>query len=153
MTSNTGVAQDRMKRYYDRGAKASEIGPGDWVLVKDECRPNTLAPLFKGPWLVVERRDSNLHIKDRNSTKTRVVHVNRCKKAEPEPREVTLQEETSETISSSAYDDPLATPLGPGEATMGGNAPTCDDGLRGSARQKRAPNWYGEWEVEDNSDD
>ena len=39
VTSNTGVSQDRMKRYYDRGAKASEIGPGDWVLVKDECRP------------------------------------------------------------------------------------------------------------------
>ena len=51
----TDIAQGRIKKYYDKGAKASEIGPGDWVLVKDECRPNTLAPLFKGPWLVVER--------------------------------------------------------------------------------------------------
>ena len=91
VASNTGIAQDRMKSNYDKGAKESGVVPGDWVLVKDECRPNTLAPLFKGPWLVAEKRDGNLHISDQNSAKTRVVHVNRCKKAPPESSDGTLR--------------------------------------------------------------
>ena len=138
VTSNTDIAQGRMKKYYDKGAKESEIGPGDWVLVKDECRPNTLSPLFKGPWLVVEKRDGNLHISDQGSTKTRVVHVNRCKKAEPKPREVTLRCEISETISNSDHDDPMSTPLSSDEIGMGAKS---GDGVRRSKRQKRAPNW------------
>ena len=86
VATNTDIAQDRMKKYYDKGTKESEIRAGHWVLVKDECRSNTLSPLFKGPWLVVEKREGNLHIGDQSSAKTRVVLVNRCKKAEPEPR-------------------------------------------------------------------
>ena len=27
-----------MKKYYDHGTKASDVAPGDFVFVKDECR-------------------------------------------------------------------------------------------------------------------
>ena len=57
VSANTEDAQRRMKRYYDRGSSVSEINPGDCVLVKDECRPDSLSPIFKDPWRVVERRD------------------------------------------------------------------------------------------------
>ena len=144
VASNTGITQDRMKRNYDKGAKESDIVPVDWVLVKDECRPNTLAPLFKNPWLVAEKRDGNLHISDQNSAKTRVVRVNRCKKAPPESRDVTLREEISEAISNNTYDDPMFTPSSSDEMGI-----ENDTGLRRSTRQRRALNWYGDWETRD----
>ena len=71
-------AQQDMKKYYDHGTRISEIAPGDFVLVKDECRQDTLVPMFRDPWPVIERRDANLYIIDPN---TRVVDINRCKKA------------------------------------------------------------------------
>ena len=37
-----------MKRYYDRGSRVTEINPGDWVLVKDECRQD-ICPHFLRP--------------------------------------------------------------------------------------------------------
>ena len=101
---------------------------------------------------MVERRDGNLHISDQSSEKIRVVHVNRCKKAEPEPREVTLRGEIFETISNSGFDDPVSTPVSSDEIKVGGNTPRSDDGVRRSTRQKRPPNWYGEWEREDDPD-
>ena len=62
VSHNIGAAQERMKMSYDRRSKSSNISPGDWVLVKDEARANTLAPLFLGPWLVVERQGVNVHL-------------------------------------------------------------------------------------------
>ena len=67
-----------MKKYYDHGTKASDIAPGDFVLVKDEYRADTLASIFKGPWSVIERSDASLHVSDPNTGKTRDVHINRC---------------------------------------------------------------------------
>ena len=45
---DTEDAQRRMKRYYDRGSRVSEINLGDWLLVKDECRP-AFFPHFSRP--------------------------------------------------------------------------------------------------------
>ena len=83
VTANTEDAQRRMKRYYDQGTSVSKINPGDWVLVKDECRIDSLSPIFKGPWRVVERWDGNVRISDPCSAKTRVIHINLCKKSDP----------------------------------------------------------------------
>ena len=68
-----------MKMSYDRRSKSSNISPRDWVLVKDESRANTLAPLFLGPWLVVERQGVNVHLINLKTKRKRVVHLNRCK--------------------------------------------------------------------------
>ena len=76
VSANTEDAQRRMKRYHDRDSKVSEINPGDWLLIKDECRPDSLSPIFKDPWRMVERHDENVHISDPSSARTRVIHIN-----------------------------------------------------------------------------
>ena len=57
------------------------LGPGDWIWIKDEARPSCLSPMFKGPWMVIERRGVNLQISDLEGGRTQVVHLNRCRKA------------------------------------------------------------------------
>ena len=68
---------------------------------------------------------------------------------ESEPREVTHRGEISETISNSDHDDPMSTSLSSDEIGMGAKS---GDGLRRSTRQKRAPNWYDDWELKDDQD-
>ena len=45
----TDSAREKMKRSYDRGTKVSEISSGNWVLVKDEARTDSLSPVYCGP--------------------------------------------------------------------------------------------------------
>ena len=105
-SANTEDAQRMMKRYYDGASMVSEINPGDLVLVKDECRPDSLSPIFKGPWRVVERRDGNVHISDLTSAKTRVIHINRCKRSETGNTGGTLQREASDTTAEASFQEP-----------------------------------------------
>ena len=73
-------SQQRMERNYIQGTKNSEIESSDWVWLKDEARSSCLSPMFKGPWVVIEKRGVNLQISDLNGGQTHVVYLNRCKK-------------------------------------------------------------------------
>ena len=70
-----------MERIYNRGTKCSEIESGEWVWLRNGARPHSLSPMFRGPWLVAERRGVNLKLTDSDGNKTHTVHLNRCKLA------------------------------------------------------------------------
>ena len=65
-----------MKATYDKKSRASIIGPGDWVLIRDETRNNALAPLYLSPWLVAEKLDVNLNLVDPSPGRKKLVHLN-----------------------------------------------------------------------------
>ena len=144
---NIEVSQDRMKKYYDQGTRLSDIGSGDLALIKDECRLDTLAPMSKGPWSVIERRGVNLHINDLNKGDTRVVHLNRCKKV------------GYRTSNSSIFDrdDDIsgdATPCNknPDEIATEVDEEASEDAIPDQTRPKRLrrpPDRYGDWVTED----
>ena len=79
IAENIDRAQKKMKTAYDRKTSPSDAQSGDWVLVKDETRRSSLAPLYVGPWLVVERVGVNLSLVDPSSKRKKIVHLNRCK--------------------------------------------------------------------------
>ena len=62
-------SQDAIKLRYDRGTDESVIEAGDLVLIKDENRGDTLSPLYKGPWKVVERKGLNVVVSDPHSNR------------------------------------------------------------------------------------
>ena len=71
VSDNIERAQHRMEAYYEHGTRISEIAPQDFVLVKDECRPDTLTHMFRDPCPVIERRNAKLSTNDPH-TGTRV---------------------------------------------------------------------------------
>ena len=116
-------SQRRMETNYNRGTKSYDIESGDWVWLKDETRSNSLSPVFKGPWLVIERLGVNLRIakSDGDGGQTRIVHLNRCRKASQgstgtrkDPNTPATQGET-ENYELRSYDRPPGFELGPGE--------------------------------------
>ena len=134
-----------MKKYYDHGTKVSDIRAGDWVLVKDECRQDTLAPIFKGPYLVAERRDVNLHLSHPTSSKTRVIHINRCRKAELPSHNTDSTEEPGSDTELDTHDTNLEVET-PGPHMSDVETPfQGDQQLRRSTRLRRPPQWYGDW--------
>ena len=70
-----------MEKIYNRGTKDSDINSGDWDWLRNEAREHSLSPMFRGPWLVIERRGVNLQLADSEGAKTQLVHLNQCKKA------------------------------------------------------------------------
>ena len=78
---NVMNSQRRMEKNYNRGTKDSEIDSGDWVWLRNEARQHSFSPMFRGPWLVIERRGVNLQLADSEGAKTQLMHLNRCKKA------------------------------------------------------------------------
>ena len=71
-----------MERNYNRGSKCGEIESGDWVWLRNDARSNSLSPLYRGPWLVVDRQGVNLRLSDLKGKESQYVHLNRCKKAD-----------------------------------------------------------------------
>ena len=144
VSENIERAQTRMKKYYDHGTRTSEIVSGDLMLVKYECRPHNLAPIFKGPWIVTERRDVNLHINDPSTGRNRVVHINRCKKAGQGTINSPTHDEDPEAVADTDAQE---------EKLDGGEEETVDtrwDFGREPARprrQRRPPDRYGNWVI------
>ena len=50
---------------------------GDWVLIEGKVRIDALEPMYKGRWLVMERKGVNLHVQCTNTLRKSVVHNNR----------------------------------------------------------------------------
>ena len=69
-----------MKKFYDRNSARCDIKEGDWVVLKKQPRRNALSPLFDGPWMVVKRVGSNVHLRNHERGTIRIVHLNKCKK-------------------------------------------------------------------------
>ena len=65
---------------------------GDWVLIEDKARIDALEPMYKGPWLVMERKGVNLHVQCTNTGRKSVVHINRCNKIPPVPQSSMVEE-------------------------------------------------------------
>lgn len=90
-------AKYRSKRYADtkRGAKESDIKPGDWVLVLNKHRENKLDPTFlKENYLVVDRDHQRITIKNNNGT-TYSRYISDVKKIfSPEEEEIDKEDES-----------------------------------------------------------
>ena len=97
VASNLETAREKMSRYYGRGTRRTDVEERDWVLLKDEARSDSLAPLYRGPWHVAEKRGVNVHLSVPGVSSMRVVHLNRCKRA-PAP--------VTEVPNSSTRQDP-----------------------------------------------
>ena len=78
---NVMNSQRRMEKSYNRETKDSVIESGYWVWLRNEARQHGLSPMYRGPWLVIERRGVNLRLADSEGAETQLVHLNRCKKA------------------------------------------------------------------------
>ena len=61
----------------NKGAKLPSFMKGDTVLEKNETRKDSLDPKFKGPYLVLDIRGTNVKI--RTGNKERWIHASRCK--------------------------------------------------------------------------
>ena len=70
----TELAQANIKRFYDRGKSHSDIILGDWVLIEYKARIDALEPMYKGSWLVLERKGLNLHVQCTKTGRKSVVH-------------------------------------------------------------------------------
>ena len=80
---------------------------GDWVLIEDKARIDALEPMYKGPWLVMERKGVNLHVQCTNTGRKSVVSINRCKKIPPVPQSSMIEElPGSDELSSVGEEDP-----------------------------------------------
>ena len=66
---NVMNSQRRMEKNYNRGTKDSEVDSGDWVWLRNEARQHSLSPMFRGPWLVIERRGVSLQLADSEGAK------------------------------------------------------------------------------------
>ena len=133
-----------MKDVYDKKTKASNILPGDWVLIKDETRQNTLEPMFTGPWLVVERFGVDVHLNDPSSERSQIVHLNRCKPSSTEINESQLG------IYPQSSDSPGEPNEIDDEIILSRNSQCHQEDvteLRRSGRLRRDPDRYGDMEV------
>ena len=146
VAKNIEVAQDKMKTAYDKKTKPSNIQSGDWVLVRDETRSSALAPLYLGPWLVVERLGVNLNLIDPNSERKKIAHLNRCKIS---PRNRELTESNVQIRHSDA--ELFRKELGKDGTEQDGDCSVLDtetvsDGPRRSTRNRKEPDRYGDFE-------
>ena len=140
VSKNIDHAQSKMKATYDKKSRASTIGTGDWVLIKDETRNNTLAPLYLGPWLVAEKLDVNLNLVDPSSGRKKLVHLNRCKLS---PRNMELTNESDSHI----YDSDGHPSMELDQVEIGiGDSEVDITGPRRSSRIRRDPDRYGDFE-------
>ena len=158
VASNLETAREKMSRYYDRGTRRTDVEEGDWVLLKDEARSDSLAPLYRGPWHVAEKRGVNVHLSVPGVSSRRVVHLNRCKRAPAPVTEVPNSSTRQDPCGSS----PTATAATPPEQipddiqsptieaedseAMGENEGrvTVEQQPRRSVRQRKVPDRYGE---------
>lgn len=153
VAQNIGAAQERMKASYDKKAKvSSNIYPGDWVLVKDEARTNTLAPLFMGPWLVVERLGVNVHLIELKSKRKQTVHLNRCKLSPNRNLSVEYDELALYTDSPCFPESEVRDIEEVGgqvseEDTINTELESISPVPRRSTRMRREPDRYGDMEV------
>ena len=160
-------SQRRMERNYNRGSKTSNVESGDWVWLKNDARPNSLSPMYKGPWLVVDRRGVNLQLSDQHGTKSQFVHMNRCKKAAhnaPQWTEVDISNQLREGPATSTESDRSLPSEIDAEGGVSESEGSIEDGQdmdqshssgtldaseigqpRRSGRERREPDRYGEW--------
>ena len=142
VSRNVDHAQSRMKEMYDEKARPSNIGPGDWVLVRDESRSNTLAPLYLGPWLVAEKLGFNLDLIEPRSGRKKIVHLNRCELS-PRNRELTTESDipTCESENHSSMElDQVEIGVGDTESDVDNAEP------RRSTRIRRDSDRFGEFQ-------
>ncbi|XP_050030532.2 uncharacterized protein [Dermacentor andersoni] len=72
-------AGERYKRYYDRGAKARIMRPGDQVLLLLPTEHNKLAMRWKGPYVIKERKGEVDYVVESNGA-VKTFHANMLKK-------------------------------------------------------------------------
>ena len=168
VVENIEYSQELMRRIYDRGSKETDVKSRDWVWLRNDARTHSLSPMFRGPWLVLDRRSVNVHLSDPSGNLKAVVHLNRCKKA-AKPSYLDgdrsfpyLTTYASEGVSTGAtcdsgnganasgqqhadvmeYIDAVPkSEVESGEALREGDE---TDTLRRSSRQRKEPEWYGE---------
>ncbi|XP_065282035.1 uncharacterized protein [Dermacentor albipictus] len=92
-------AGERYKRYYDRGAKARIMRPGDQVLLLLPTEHNKLAMKWKGPYVVKERKGEVDYVVDINGV-GKTFHANMLKYHTREP----AAETPVVTVAASASD-------------------------------------------------
>ena len=142
VAQNIEHSQDRMKATYDKKTRSTDVRPGDWVLVRDETRSSALAPLYLGPWLVVEKLGVNLNLIDPGSERKKIVHMNRCKLSRQNRESI---EEL--TVSNSYGGDHASEELDYVETEEDAGADmTVREGPRRSNRFRRDPGRYGDFE-------
>ena len=133
IAENIDRAQKKMKTAYDRKTSPSDVQSGDWVLVKDETRRSSLAPLYVGPWLVVERVGVNLSLVDPSSKRKKIVHLNRCKITPRNGDEnLTVNSEDIERVETEDGNSNVDLEL-------------ANEGRRRSSRIRREPDRYGDF--------
>lgn len=74
-------AKIKQKAYYDRKAVARQLKPGERVLVLLPSNPNKLIMQWKGPFVVLQKRNDVDYEVDVNN-KTKLFHINMLKKYE-----------------------------------------------------------------------
>ena len=150
VAGNMDMARDKMKRNYDHGSKVSDISPGDWALVKDEARTDSLSPMYRRPWKVLERNGVNVHLKVPGLGGTRVVNLNRCKNS-PAPVGGT-NDRAEDGAGSASQSEGQASQPNAEDGNSGDTYPeeelrdiTPELEPRRSTKQRRVPDRYGEW--------
>ena len=160
-------SQQRMERNYNRGAKVCDIQSGDLVWLRDEARRHSLSPMYRGPWMVTERRGVNIRLVGSDGVEGQFVHVDRCKKAShippdrmiertresldgeggtstrtelEEPREMLIAEEEVSSQASELPEDCLGADQTSEEKIVEKGTAT-----RKSSRRRKEPDRYGEW--------
>ena len=142
MANNIEHAQEKMKTSYDQKTKSSDILPGDWVLVRDEMISSSLAPLYLGPWIVVERLGVNLNLVDPSSERKKIMHLNRCKLS-PRNRELTGDVSLPTSYSGeSEYRQIDIKKMGTEEDSLL-STDAASEGPRRSTRKRKEPNRFG----------
>ena len=148
-----------MSRYYDRGTRRTDVEEGDWVLLKDEARSDSLAPLYRGQWHVAEKRGVNVHLSVPGVSSRRMVHLNRCKRAPAPVTEVpnnsTRQDPCGSSHTATAATPPEQIPDDIQSPTIETEDPeamgenegrvTVEQQPRRSVRQRKISDRYGEW--------
>ena len=74
---NDQQTRNERNNYHNKGTVVPRIERGDSILEKNETRKDALDPKFKGPYKVLDVRDTRVKIQ--KGRKRRWIHINRCK--------------------------------------------------------------------------